>query len=522
MKKKIYLSLFALLIIIIGIYLFKNQNFSFKSSQKEISQINNQENKEKNILTYAISNDINSFDNTQMIESISIDLMYGHIYESLVGYDSNKNKFIPVLAKDWKLSNNNKTYEFQLKQNIVFHDQTAFNAEVVKLNLERLKDAEISPVLSQFLIGIQEINIIDNYKLKITLTEPDNTFLAKISTATLASSKAIQEDKLNQHPIGTGPLKFKEHQLGEKIILEKNENYWGGKSNLQELKILIIKDDLGKSLALKNNKIDFWLVRGFDPNLENLVKEKNISFKKTTGNTVNSIWFNQNLDQFQSKQFRLALAKSIDKKEIIKILKDFGSVAKGPVPTFYSVNNSQVNDYSFNLEEAKKLYQQNQVNEPIEIIYINDSAINKSISEYIANQWRKIGLDVKIQGYDITTAIGKVNKGEFQTLLTYLGGIYPDPLFFMEFGFSSNGPYSNALGYQNKELDQLLKEAKLSFNNKVQEKKLIESQQIIIQDIPAIFIYDSNIGILFNNQKIKNFELDNFLPLKNLNQIKFN
>ncbi len=500
--KKLLLGIVIIVILVGGIYI----------SQKSP---NNPSNK---ILSYSIPSDVASFDNAKLIESISINLLFGHVYESLINYDTDSASFKPLLAKSWDISNDGLVYKFNLREGVYFHDGTIFDSNVVLKNLNRIKNPKISPVLSQFLSGIKTIETPDKRTIKITLSSPDSSFLSKISFISIASAKSIKENTLSEKPTGTGPLVFTSHEIGKKIVFKRNDNYWGKKSNIAELDVLIIPDDLGRTLALKNGDIDFWIMSSFNPNVGKLVKQNNILFKSVAGNTINSIYFNLNDAQLSNRDIRVAFAESIDKKEILKILNNFGVKSKGPVPTMYKENTPEVTDYSFNLANAKSLYKKANIHEPIKILYISDDPVNKTISEYIASQWRKIGAEVEISGYDFAGILDKVVNRKFQAVLSYLGGPYPDPLFFIETPFSSSGPYSVFLGYNTKKIDQLVYDIKNTTDLQTRQKDFVKAQQIVIKDIPAIFLYDSKVGILYNKQKIKNIKIDSFISLKYLEQ----
>lgn len=472
-------------------------------------------------VAYAIPNDVVSFDNAALVEDIGINLLIGHVYETLVHYDSDRGSFQPHLAESWTVSEDGLAYDFKLKRGITFHDGSDFTPTVVVENFNRIKDPKAGPVLSQFLSGIKEVRVVDDTTVRFVLGSPSASFLPNISFIGVASLPSIKNGTILEKPVGTGPLVFIAHEPGTKIVFHRNNRYWGPKPVFEELNVFVILDENARLLALRNGGIDFLpLNRISAEDREKLVKDPAFTSTHVPANSLDSVYFNGKDSQLSDKNLRLALTEALDLKVIADILGDSVIEARGPIPVSYAENPQTLQLRSYNSEHAKKLYAESGAKEPIELMYPSDNPAYQKIAEYITEQWGKIGVQTTLEKKDMTTMINSVVSGEYQVALSYLGGLSPDPLFFLEYVFASSGPYAQFLGYHNDRLEELVKELKIVTDAREREKIFAEAQQIIIDDAPAIFLYNSTYGYVYSNKKIKSFKVDPFIQSKYLEKIE--
>jgi peptide/nickel transport system substrate-binding protein len=505
-KKYIILGILGIALIFGGFLLLNHPSRLEKSGPKENSAS----------ISYAIPNDIVSFDNTSLVEELGTNLLLGHVYETLVQYDSNKKSFQPNLAERWNVSEDGIIYDFRLRENIKFHDSTDLNANVVVENITRIKDPKISPVLSQFLSIVKEVKTVDSRTVRFVLDTPSSSFIPKISFIGMASSAAIANGSLSEKPIGTGPLVFSYREPGKKIVFQRNDRYWGNKPTFKELDVLVIPDENARFIALRNNGLDFLPINQIGPeNQSEILKNSDFSLTQVPANSLDSIYLNEKDALLSNNKMRVALTKAIDPRSIITILDNSVIEARGPIPVSYAENSQSLKINTYDLGQAKQLISEiNSENKTIELMYLSDNPSYQKIAEYVAEQWGKIGVQTNLKKADTATMINNVITGKYQTAIIYLGGPYPDPLFFLEYVFASSGPYAKFLGYQNDKFEELAKKLQDEKDDRERKREFVEAQQIIIDDAPAIFLYNSTFGYIYNNKKIHGFKTDPFLPSK--------
>ncbi|HYE69207.1 MAG TPA: ABC transporter substrate-binding protein, partial [Anaerovoracaceae bacterium] len=183
-----------------------------------------------------------------------------NIYEGLLKYASDSTKVEPSLATSWEVSEDGLSYTFHLQEGVKFHDGTDFNAEAVKFNIDR----QIPPLVTEdmaygsFVYGsVKDVEVVDDYTVKINLTAPNTAFLANLAmvmAAPVVSPKALQDNNNNvmEAPVGTGPYKFVSWAKDENIVLVRNDEYWGTKAIATNVIFKFIKDNSARVVALNN------------------------------------------------------------------------------------------------------------------------------------------------------------------------------------------------------------------------------------------------------------------------------
>jgi peptide/nickel transport system substrate-binding protein len=154
--------------------------------------------------------------------------VFRSIFDSLVVLRPGQ-QFGPWLAKTWEISGDGLSYTFHLRDDVKFHDGTRFDAAAVKFNLDRIKEPKNALYAITEIGPYESSKVIDDFTLQVQLSRPFAPFLANLSKSCLGimSPAAIQKygDQVAQHPVGTGPFKFKSLTPGTEIALERNADY---------------------------------------------------------------------------------------------------------------------------------------------------------------------------------------------------------------------------------------------------------------------------------------------------------
>ena len=162
-------------------------------------------------------------------------------------------KYKPGLALSWDTSADGKTITFKLRQGVTFHDGTPFNAQAVKDNLENL-----IPPKATIIPGITSVDVVDDYTVKINLTNYNNLILHQLAAGTttfIYSPEALKKNGTDwalTHPVGTGPFMLKDYQPNISITAVKNPNYWQkGLPYLDGIAMNMISDPMTQMLTFK-------------------------------------------------------------------------------------------------------------------------------------------------------------------------------------------------------------------------------------------------------------------------------
>jgi len=138
----------------------------------------------------------------------------------------------PDLAESWTASDDLKTWTFKLRQGVKFHDGTPFNAQAFKENFDRQKDPANKCRCAFYITNVREVQAPDEYTVVYNLTDPSvnlpatNTIQSQNNVVHSPTAWKTKGDDYNRNPVGTGPYILKSWTAGDRMVLEKNPNYW--------------------------------------------------------------------------------------------------------------------------------------------------------------------------------------------------------------------------------------------------------------------------------------------------------
>lgn len=201
-------------------------------------------------LTIAMEYDPSTLDPLGMTDTPASNVFL-HVAEALfrVGPDGSLEY---LLAESYEASADNLVWTFSLRQGVTFHDGTPFNADAAKWNLERFRDEASFGFL---LTKIVAVVAVDEYTLRVYLEEPFAPLLAHLAHSMTGFVSPASVEAGLDYPVGTGPFKFVEWIPATRLVLERNENYWGEGPYLDELVFLPIPEGGTRVAMLLTNEI---------------------------------------------------------------------------------------------------------------------------------------------------------------------------------------------------------------------------------------------------------------------------
>jgi ABC-type transport system substrate-binding protein len=345
-------------------------------------------------------------------------------------------KVVPELAKSWEVQDGGKTWVFHLQEGVKFHDGTDFDAAAAKWNFERILDPEVHSWVRPYYTAIDRVEAVDQYTLRVHMKEPfgslDTALAGYFQGIPMASPKSFEtyDKDWVRHPTGTGPFILKEWSPGERVVLEKNPQYFKkGLPYLDKLEIRIMKDPLTASTALRAGQVDL-ITRV--PIQQVLVLEKSPGIRLVTGPPMapTVALLNLRVKPFDDARARRAVGGyGIDREEIAKVIfqgrvQPLVSVLPPGVPDAINLNEM----YPYRPEKAKQLLKELGYDEqhPLRfaILVGNQDATLADLAALIKNQLAKIGVEAKINLVDQTTLIDLFTvKHEFDMMASNFGSL---------------------------------------------------------------------------------------------------
>ena len=430
------------------------------------------------------------------------------IYDRLMDLDDNGVPQ-PMLAESWERPDD-KTIIFHLRKGVKFHNGDEMKASDVKFSLER---ALASPEVSHILAGINGVEVIDDYTVKVTTEKPMAAILNNLSHITIAilSERATKEagDKFGQNPVGSGPYKFVSWQSGDRVTLEAFPEYWQGEAPVKNVVYRNIVEETNRTIGLETGELDIiYDIQGLDKN--KLRDDERFVLIEGPQVSMTYLGFNMKKAPYDNPKVREAISYAIDQKPIIDtVFLGAGEAANsiiGPnVWGYYDVEK-----YTQDIEKAKALLAEAGYPDGFKAkIWVNDNPVRRDTAVILQDQLKQIGIDLAIETVEWGAFLDGTARGDHEMYLLGWGTVTRDPDYGMYelISTSTMGAAGNRSFYSNPTVDKLLEEGKTELDPEKRKAIYKEIQEIIRKDIPMYMIIYPLQNVV-TQKNIKNFKLD--------------
>ena len=224
---------------------------------------------------------------------------------------------VPGLATEWEFVDDNTALQLTLREGVTFQDGTPFDADAVKINIERAKTVEGSAV-APLLGAVDSVEVIDPMTVKLHLNGPAATLPRILADrpGMMISPAAIDDPNLPQNPVGAGMYQVEEYRPGDRAIMVPFEDYWNPDwVKLGPLEIVAQAEALTRLNGLRSGELDLALLDGQtfeDAQNAGLATEE---FFTTTNQYLQ---FNRTRAEFDNQLVRQAMNYAIDREAIVE------------------------------------------------------------------------------------------------------------------------------------------------------------------------------------------------------------
>lgn len=347
-------------------------------------------------VTVALTGTPTNLDFTTTAGSAIPQALMSNVYEGLVELDQS-GEIQPLLAKGWDVSEDRKTYTFQLQEGVTFSNGSAFTAENVKFSFERVQNDWVTTLKSKMDI-IESIEVISDSEVAVTLSQPSNIFLFNLATPVGAIFTPDGVDDLANTPVGTGPYAVKSWTPNESIVLETREDYWGTAPGVEEVTLKYFADATATTNALQTGDVDAIANLQAPELLAAFEADEAFTVLEGTSSGEVSLSINNQAEPFDDVRVRQAVHYALDKQAIIDTAwNGYGTpIATYAVPTdpYYE----DLNDvYPYNPEKAKELLAE-AGHESLDITFdVPTRPYAQAVSEIVVSQLRDVGINATIR-----------------------------------------------------------------------------------------------------------------------------
>ncbi|MEO8607642.1 MAG: ABC transporter substrate-binding protein [Chloroflexota bacterium] len=440
------------------------------------------------------------------------------VYDTLVYRDPTTKDFVAGLATSWVISDDGLSYTFSLRQNVKFHDGTPFNAQAVATNLDRITNPDTGSQKALFMLGpYVGYDIVDDFTIRMKLSTPFSPLLDSLSQVYLgiASPMALSQysvDRYQFHQVGTGPFTFVEYVPGDRIVLKRNPDYWGGpgfyqaamdtSTSVNEIEFRFFTDAPTRSVAITSG--DAQIMGEIPP----------LNAKDLSGNSAirllqvpvpgQPLQFLMNTKRFPTDKLevRQALLYGTNRSAIVDaVFQRFSPIAWGPISANTLYYSRSVNGlYAQDIGQAQTLlegagYKDTNADGILDIggvnleltIIIPPWGSIPDVAQLLQDQWQNIGVKVNLEPVPTLTALReKVKSGEYNLVAFYSFGL--DPAFLNDY-YLTNGN-TNWTGFSSPDLDKILQDAVTQTDTNVRKDLYAQAQKIIMDEALILPIRD--------------------------------
>jgi len=420
-----------------------------------------------------------------------------NVFDRLVTFKRGTTEIEPLLATSWETPDS-MTYIFTLRENVFFHDGTPFDADCVKYSFDRVIELEGPP--SYLLMLIDEIEVLDTYKVKITLGYEFAPFLSIMAhpVASIVSPTAAGElgEEFGNNPSGTGPFKFESWSLGNELVLVANKDYFKGPPKLEKIVFKEILEASARKTALEQGEVDVLVGSGvvLPSDLPDLKNNPDIQVFEGVSSMVEYLGFNTLNPPLNDSRVREAIAYAIDYNVIIN--ETMGGRADrigGPIPSSI-VGYKEIKPFVRDLDKARQLLAATDYSDGFDITltYNIESLERRKVAEAIRNSLAEVGINVAIKGLDFESAIDEyLSMGHELMLNGWIPDYYDaDSYLSPQFHSYSSAPYgANIFGISDPEIDALIDEGLITTDPERRLEIYQEAQERIVEQLPCVFLY---------------------------------
>jgi peptide/nickel transport system substrate-binding protein len=426
--------------------------------------------------------------------------MLEHIYDRLLDRDAKTLKPKPMLATGWKIVNDT-TWEFTLRQGVKFHNGEPFNAQSVKATLEYALDpaSKSHYAASSYWKPVKEVQIVNDYTVRLITGKPWPSLIdhASLTNSLMMPPKALKEQgaqALAQKPIGTGPFRFVEWKRDDRLVLERNPDYWQGPADASRVTFRFIPEFSARMAALLSGEID--IMKDVPPHaIEAVERSGRAKIRSAVSSRINYLALvNLKPGPMQDVRARRAMNHALDVDELIKqVLKGQATRMCGPLAP-PNVDFAPVECYKHDPARAQALFKEAGI-DPSKLVLTLDTPsgrypLDKDVSLAIAAQLQRLGIKVNVVVNEWGTHLDKIknrNTGDLFFLgwgpaLWGQGTI--EPLFKADQTYASYG--------NNKVLDDKIARAVTIVDPKARAAAYAELQKLIHDEAPWVFLWQQH------------------------------
>ena len=435
----------------------------------------------------------------------------GYIYESLLERDNRTLDLVPLLAETYEISPDRLSYLFTLRDGITWQDGQPLTSEDVTYTFDRIVDPKVdSPHLKSYFKDLVKVEALDVRTVRFTFSKPYFKSLEMIGGQSIIPKHVFSSGDFNTHPagrapMGSGPYRFVKWDTGKEVVLEKHDAYRGEKPNLDRIVFKIITDDNAALQVLKSGEMGLMSLTPIQWVKQTETRKFKRMFDKHTYYLpgYGYIGWNTRRPFFESRMVRRAMTMLVDREAILERLRfGFGKIVTGsffyespdydktiePWPYDPAAAAALLDEAGWVDTDGDGIRDKDGVPFRFEFSIVSGVLFHEQLSTILKEELSKVGIEMTIRPLE-WALFTQVLDGRTYDAVT-LGWSLPveaDPYQVWHSSQVEKG--SNHVGFSNKEADNIIEEARVTFDKEERVKFYRRFHRILHEEQPYTFLF---------------------------------
>ena len=426
------------------------------------------------------------------------------IFEGLVGLDA-KMEPVPRLAESWEVSPDGKTITFKLRDGVKWHDGTKFTSADVAFTFEAIRATTAATAWKTYMAPVQSVATPDERTVVVTYVAPFAPALVSWTVGILpkhvfAPGGGPMPDDLtganaNLEPVGTGPFRYSRWELGKRLYLEANKDWWHKRPHLDAVELVFGVQEGEVAETLRRGEIDLarianvneWLTMAQDPAFLEGYEASEVVEPR-----LRLIAWNTQRAPLDDKRVRKALTLALDRSRVISDVL-FGQAQAIGAPFFPTMfgYDASVAPLPFDLEAAKTLLDEAHPAKggkrfAVEIISVDSfrGDVTDGLAAIFARDLATLGVDFKLTTLAKDEYYDRIARRDYDGV--YFGWLPdipdPDPAALLHSTQAQSG--ANYAAYASPEVDRLVEEARTTLDRATRKRLYEQLQRVLAEELP--------------------------------------
>lgn len=441
------------------------------------------------------------------------------IYSPLCMYNADGINWF--LAESVDASDDNMTYTFHLREDVVWSDGEPFTADDVVFTYEAMEDPNNAGWAYSQLVydqGVTKIEKIDDYTVAFTLPFASAASLEMLCNIFIMPEHVYKDvtdfenNDINTNPVGTGPYVMAEYSPGSHVRFEANDTYFFGRPNIDTFVFQIVENSNTAMMALQSGEIDAWVATPAEVAQMDLEGNNLTTYAYSEGRVA---YMAINVKQIPDEKVRKAIFYALNKKDIndaVYLSEDNYLTPTSFLPPISQYYTENVELYETDVEKSKELLAEAGAEGlKVELTYSGSDSAQTTQATLIQQQLAQAGITCELNGMDSTAMFAQLDEPDntIQMFLNgYIMGIDPDTFLPL---FASGGAYNRSRS-EYPEIDELFKRGRETTDTE-ERFAIYEELQQVLQDKATFYPLASNNRLLVVNKRVGGVDEAGLVPV---------